>query len=50
LTLYNALERYADEVTPLKRSHQQELSRLRKWQQHPLADLCVSRIRAVVVK
>jgi integrase len=46
LTLFNALERYANEVTPTKRSHQQEMSRLRRWQQHPLADLCLSRIRA----
>jgi integrase len=46
LTLYHALERYANEVTPAKRSQQQELSRLRRWQQHPLADQCLSRIRA----
>ena len=46
LTLYHALERYATEVTPAKRSHQQEMSRLRRWQQHPLADQCLSRIRA----
>jgi hypothetical protein len=46
LTLYHALERYANEVTPAKRSQQQELSRLRRWQQHPLADQSLSRIRA----
>jgi hypothetical protein len=31
LTLYQALDRYAKEVTPSKRSQQQELSRLRRW-------------------
>ena len=46
LTLYQALERYAKEVTPSKRSQQQELSRLRRWQKHPIANQCLSRIRA----
>ena len=46
LTLFYALERYATEGTPTKRSHQQEMSRLRRWQQHPMADQCLSRIRA----
>jgi len=46
LTLYEALERYAAEVTPSKRGQQQELSRLRRWQQHPIAEQPLSRIRA----
>ena len=46
LTLYAALERYATEVTPSKRGQQQELSRLRRWQQHPVAEQSLSRIRA----
>lgn len=46
LTLYAALERYAMEVTPSKRGQQQELSRLRRWQQHPVAEQPLSRIRA----
>lgn len=47
ITLFQALDRYANEVTPLKRSQQQELSRLRRWQQNPIADQPLSRIRAV---
>ena len=47
MTLFQALDRYANEVTPLKRSQQQELSRLRRWQQNPIADQSLSRIRAV---
>jgi integrase len=46
LTLYAALERYAAEVTPSKRGQQQELSRLRRWQQHAIAEQPLSRIRA----
>lgn len=34
------------EVTPSKRGQQQELSRLRRWQQHPVAEQPLSRIRA----
>jgi integrase len=47
MTLFQALGRYANEVTPLKRSQQQELSRLRRWQQNAIADQSLSRIRAV---
>lgn len=46
LTLYEALERYAMEVTPSKRGQQQELSRLRRWQQNPIAEQPLSRVRA----
>jgi len=46
LTLYEALERYATEITSSKRGQQQELSRLRRWQQNPIADQPLSRIRA----
>ena len=46
MTLQEALERYANEVTPSKRSHKQELCRLRRWQQNPLADQSLSRIPA----
>jgi integrase len=46
LTLYDALDRYAREVTPSKRGQQQELSRLRRWQQNPMATQALSQIRA----
>jgi integrase len=46
LTLHDALERYAREVTPSKRGQQQELSRLRRWQQNPMAEQPLSQIRA----
>lgn len=46
LTLHEALERYAAEVTPSKRGQQQELSRLRRWQHNPIAKQPLSRIRA----
>ncbi|MFB9158863.1 site-specific integrase [Chromobacterium violaceum] len=36
-TLGDALQRYAQEVTPLKKSAGNELSLIRRWQKHPLA-------------
>lgn len=46
LTLYEALDRYAKGVTPSKRGRQQDLSRLRRWQQNPIAEQSLSHIRA----
>lgn len=45
MTLSDALQRYADEVTPHKKSKHQELKRIRLWKLHPLAALPLSEIR-----
>jgi integrase len=45
-TLREALERYAEEVTPEKKSHEQELRRIAAWQQRPVADLKLSKLKA----
>lgn len=37
VTLYDALGRYANEVTPKKKGWKQELARLHRWQKNPLA-------------
>jgi len=37
MTLSDALERYAKEVTPTKKGAEQELRRIRAWQKRPLA-------------
>ncbi|WP_175999338.1 site-specific integrase [Burkholderia stabilis] len=44
-TLREALEKYATEVTPLKKSARTELSVLSRWLKNPLADLPLSNIR-----
>lgn len=45
LTLSDALDRYAIEVSPSKKSAKQELKRVRWWKANPLASLPLSRIR-----
>ena len=42
MTLSEALERYAKEVTPTKKGAEQELWRIRAWQKRPLASLKLS--------
>lgn len=44
-SLYDALTRYADEVTAHKRSAKSELRRIAVWQKHPLAQRSLSQIR-----
>ena len=44
-SLYDALKRYADEVTAHKRSSKSELRRIAVWQKHPLAQRSLSQIR-----
>ncbi|ABR91632.1 site-specific recombinase, phage integrase family [Janthinobacterium sp. Marseille] len=46
LTITAALDRYAREVTPLKKGWKQELVRLRRWQSNPLAQLTMPQLRA----
>ena len=43
--LHEALTRYADEVTPYKRSRESELRRIVAWQKHHLAQRSLSQIR-----
>lgn len=43
--LHEALQRYAEEVTPLKKGAAQELRLIRQWQGHPLAAFRLSDIR-----
>ncbi len=45
MTLGEALDRYAREVTPLKKSAMQEFRRVVFWQRHPLAACALSRLR-----
>lgn len=45
MTLGEALDRYAREVTPLKKSSEQEFKRIVAWQRHPLAAYALSRLR-----
>ncbi|WP_175752596.1 site-specific integrase [Burkholderia anthina] len=45
LTLREALEKYAQEVTPLKKSARTELGVLGRWLKHPLADRLFYSIR-----
>ncbi len=44
-TLAEALERYAHEVTPLKKGAYQELGRIAKWKEHPLSIAFLATIR-----
>ncbi|WP_175912662.1 site-specific integrase [Burkholderia sp. BCC1640] len=44
-TLREALERYASEVTPLKKSSRTELGILSRWLKNPLVDLSIYSIR-----
>jgi integrase len=44
--LYDALGRYAEEVTPEKKGAAHELSLIRRWQKHPLAVLPLNAIRS----
>lgn len=44
-TLYAALERYSREVTPRKKGARAELSRIKRWQERPLASCSLARIR-----
>src|SRR5690606_5442025 len=46
MTLSEALERYAKEVTPTKKGAEQELRRIRAWQKRPLASLKLSLLTA----
>lgn len=46
-TLGEALSRYAREVTECKKSRRTELSCIRKWLAHPLADRSLASLRAV---
>ncbi|AXK37992.1 site-specific integrase [Crenobacter cavernae] len=46
-TLGEALQRYAREVTPRKKSAAKELSTLRKWLAHPLAARTLASLRSV---
>lgn len=45
LTLADALDRYAREVTPRKRGHRRELLRIQAWQRHPLAQRALADVR-----
>lgn len=47
LLLGDALERYGREVSPEKKSHAQEVQRIRAWRKNPLAALPLSRLRGV---
>ena len=44
LTLKEALERYAKEVTPRKKGAQRELSRIKRWQSRPIAKVALGNI------
>jgi hypothetical protein len=46
MTLSEALERYANEVTPTKKGAKQELRRIRAWQKRNLASLKLSLLTA----
>nr|WP_314899282.1 site-specific integrase [uncultured Deefgea sp.] len=46
-TLGQALSRYAEEITPQKRSAKSELSTIRRWLAHPLALRPLSQLRSV---
>ena len=43
-TLHDALDRYAKEITPFKKGHQQEMYRLRRWQKNPLSAQSLAQI------
>lgn len=44
-TLHEALTRYANEITPRKKGAAQELTRIKRWQKHPLAVRRLSTIK-----
>lgn len=44
-TLYDALSRYAEEVTAFKRSEKSEMRRIVAWKKHPLAMRSLSQIK-----
>lgn len=46
-TLDEALERYVREVSVRKRGHQQELSKIRQWQNRTIAQCSLARIRSL---
>ncbi len=43
-TLNEALQRYAEEVTPQKREQASELAKIRQWQARPIAKVALARI------
>jgi hypothetical protein len=45
VTLGKALERYGAEVSPLKKGHHQEVKRIRRWLENPLAQLPLPQVR-----
>lgn len=47
VTLREALERYAREVTPRKKGAARELARIKAWLEHPISKLALTNVRGV---